>query len=82
MTDLVWAVGVTAASAGIMWFTCVRPMRRGHCGPLGPTTPGAAQQLAALRREVAELRGRRDAAARDTLVGAIGCAAPNVLLCP
>ncbi len=57
MSDLAWALGLTAVSAGLMWFTCVRPMRRRHHAP-HPTTD-VSGELAALRREVAELRTER-----------------------
>jgi len=54
VSDLAWAVGLTAASAGLMWFSCVRPMRGSRHAP--GTTTDVTGELAALRREVARLR--------------------------
>jgi hypothetical protein len=51
MTGLLYALGATAASAGVMYLTCLRPMLR-----KGNRAPQADQELARLRREVAELR--------------------------
>jgi hypothetical protein len=57
VSDLAWAVGLTAVSAGLMWFTCLRPMRHGHAAPR--ITTDVSGELAALRREVAQIRDTR-----------------------
>lgn len=53
MTDLLLALGASAASVAVMYTVCLRPMRRGHRAQ--PATDTAIQ-LARLRREVAALR--------------------------
>lgn len=56
-----------------MWFTCIRPMRKGHCAPATTATTGAdrdtSAQLAQLRNELAELRAADGTAGHHTPVG-------------
>lgn len=62
MSSLLWPLATTAVLITVMYLTCVRPMRR------GTGSRGAAQdadivakrrtELAALRVEVAHLRGQ------------------------
>lgn len=53
-------VGVAAAALVLTYFTCIRPMRRGHCMPrsLEPVEdPAVSGEIAQLRAEIAALRG-------------------------
>jgi hypothetical protein len=59
VTDLLVAVGVTAASMALMYLVCLRPMRRGYRSPAG--TDPSRDEVARLRREVAALRDRAEA---------------------
>lgn len=57
MTDLLLAVGATAASATIMYAVCLRPMT--GKGRRRPPAADPSQELARLRREVTQLRGEQ-----------------------
>ena len=51
---------VAAASIGLTYLFCIRPMRRGHCGPgsaSGQTDPAdrRAEEIARLRTEIDQL---------------------------
>jgi hypothetical protein len=59
VTSLLVALAATGLSMGVMWVVCLRPMRRHHARRV-PADP-AREQLAALRREVADLRRRTEA---------------------
>lgn len=53
---------VATAAIGLMYFMCIRPMRRGQCGIVPRQHAGEAEtereeEIARLRAEVAELRG-------------------------
>lgn len=54
MTELLWAIGGTAVSMGVMYFACVRQIRRGH-GDVVPDD-AAQRELIGLRAELARLR--------------------------
>jgi len=52
---------IAVAAIGLMYFVCIRPMRRGQCGmmPQQPTGGSDAErdaEVARLRAEIAELR--------------------------
>lgn len=54
-------VGVTVVALVLTYFTCIRPMRRGHCmvAPPGRESvedPALSQEIAQLRGEIAALR--------------------------
>ncbi|GAA3137322.1 hypothetical protein JOF29_000069 [Kribbella aluminosa] len=61
-------LAAAVAGIGLMYFVCIRPMRRGTCGPAGcaakDTTTAAAQggdaardaELDRLRAEIAQVR--------------------------
>lgn len=55
-------VGVAVVALVLTYFTCVRPMRRGHCMMVPPgrepvEDPALSQEIAQLRGEIAALRG-------------------------
>lgn len=56
MSDLLWALSA-AVSMAVMYVVCLRSMRRGR-GHCATTTDPAREELARLRKEVAELRER------------------------
>ncbi len=55
-------VGVAATAIVLTYFTCIRPMRRGHC-TMTPRSqepvenPAVSGEIAQLRAEIATLRG-------------------------
>ncbi len=55
-------VGVAAAALVLTYFTCIRPMRRGHCMMMPRSqepveNPAVSGEIAELRAEIAALRG-------------------------
>ncbi len=65
-------VGVAATALVLTYFTCIRPMRRGHC-TMTPRSqkltenPAVSEEIAQLRAEIATMRADYvvDAAAAD-----------------
>lgn len=55
-------IGITAAALVLTYFTCIRPMRRGHCMTMPRSrepveNPAISGEIAQLRAEIAALRG-------------------------
>ncbi len=72
-------LGVAAASIGLTYVMCIRPMRHGHCMMMPGTkadgeitsSPDDSAEIELLRGEIAALRGgpRHDAAGNPPTVG-------------
>lgn len=61
---------VAVAAIGLMYFVCIRPMRRGQCGMMPQQHANEARaeredEIARLRAEIAELRRTQESAWAD-----------------
>lgn len=59
--DSLLPIGVAAASIGLTYIMCIRPMRRGHCAMMPASedacdSPEDVAEIARLRAEIATLR--------------------------
>ncbi len=75
--DSLLPIGVAAASIGLTYIMCIRPMRRGHCAMMPPASeeacdnPEEVAEIARLRADIAALRPepRHDSAGRHPTAG-------------